>query len=93
MVTITIHQRCNSAALAAITIAASSRVASAVISLRLWEVAKGVDKMAESVSGPRYLCGHVPAIVGVYGRLESHPADDLNSGFRETIELCRVVRE
>lgn len=47
--------------------------------------------MAEAVPRTCHLCGHVAVVISIDRRLESHPADDLNSGFGQTIELGRVV--
>src|SRR6516165_3610704 len=49
--------------------------------------------MAEPVPGPSDLCGHIASIIGVYGCLERHSADDLNSRLGETIEFSRIIGE
>ena len=51
------------------------------------------DELVEPVPGARGLCGHVTAIVGIYGGLDRHPADNLNANFGEAVELGRVVGE
>src|SRR5262249_8070077 len=60
---------------------------------RLWRLARRSEVMAEPMSGPLDLCGHIAAVVGVYRCLERHPADNLNSGLGEAIEFGRVVGE
>ena len=49
--------------------------------------------MAKPVPGPSHFCGHIAAVVGIYGRLKRHSADDLNSSLGEAIEFGRVIRE
>ena len=43
--------------------------------------------MAKPMPGPSYFCGHIAAVVGIYGRLKRHSADDLNSSLGQAIEF------